>query len=357
LETGPTFRQRASKLAEKLTTPLLPAELLGMFDPRLSPRAPAARIVAVKDEHAGTRTITLEPRRGYPRFTPGQHLDVGVVIEGVVHTRTFSFSSAPDATSRTFSITVRANPKGRATPHFVERVRVGDLLRVSEPRGEFVLRDGVRQLFITAGSGITPVMSMLRARADADVSRDVAHLHYERSPERVIFGAELDALAANDGGYRLERVFTDATALLDVAALERVSADFRERETFVCGPPTLIDAVTEIYAREGLAQKLHVERFTPLLSSVPEGAEGGAVSFTKSGRSTRADAKTPLLLVAEKEGLKPIHGCRRGMCHSCEATLVKGCVRDLRDGRVTSERGARIQICISAAASDVEIEL
>jgi ferredoxin-NADP reductase len=355
LQTGPTFIERASKLAEKLTTPLLPADLFGMLDPRRSVRAPAARVVEVKHEHPGTRTITLEPRRGYPRFVPGQHLDVGVVIDGVVNTRTFSFSSAPDP--RRFSITVRANPKGRATPHLVEHVRVGDVLRVSEPRGDFTLPEGARPLFVTAGSGITPVMSMLRARAAAGATLDVAHLHYERSPERLIFAAELDALAKKHEGYRPEHVFTDATALLDAAALERFCPDFRKREAFVCGPPTLIDAVTEIYAREGLANALHVERFTPQLSAVPADADGGAVTFTKSGRSTRADAKTPLLLVAEKEGLAPIHGCRRGMCHSCEATLVKGCVRDLRDGRVTSERGARVQICISAAASDLEIEL
>jgi ferredoxin len=102
---------------------------------------------------------------------------------------------------------------------------------------------------------------------------------------------------------------------------------------------------------------VHVERFVAPRATLPANAAGGKVRLRMSGVEVDADGATPLLHVAERAGVNAPHGCRMGVCHTCDATMVSGCVRDLRTGERIDEPGARIQPCVCAAAGDVEIEL
>jgi ferredoxin-NADP reductase len=356
------------RLADAFAWPLRSADYLALVAPRWGGAGALARIVDLREETPRARTLTLRPARRWPAHRAGQHVQLGVAIDGRRHVRTYSLSSAPErfAADGCVTVTVTAVEGGRVSAHLVRDARAGDRLWLGPPQGEFVLRaaGGVRPLFVTAGSGITPVMSMLRSLAAAGALPDVAHLHYARTPGDVIFGAELAALAGAHPRYRLHVLHTrvsgapgDGPATFGPAALAAHCPDWREREAFVCGPLPLLVAAEAHWSAAGLAPRLHVERFHASLAPALPGAAGGRVRFARSGVEVEAGGGTSLLRVAQEAGLRPPHGCRMGICHSCSTTLRAGRVRDLRDHAVIDEPGAKVQLCVCAASGNVELEL
>ena len=348
-----------------VATPLRPSHYLALVNPLWTTHTLQARVERVWDETADARTLTLRPGRGWRGHRAGQFVRVGLAIDGTRHTRTFSISSSPELRNGCIDITVKAVPGGRMSPVLVRSLRPGAYLTLSVAEGTFVLPDAVpvRPLFLTAGSGITPVMSMLRTLALRGETPDIVHVHYAPHARDVIFGRELRALAATQPRYRLHVVHTrepgDAPAdgrHFGAAQLDARCPDWRDREVWACGPGALLDAVEAHWAAAGLARRLHVERFHAAHAPVPEDAAGGTVRFAASDRAVVTDGRTPLLRVAEDAGLNPAHGCRMGVCHTCDVTLRAGCVRDLRTGAVV-DPGGKVSICVSAAAGDVTLDL
>ena len=327
-----------------------------------------ARVESVWDETCDARTITLRPGRNWRRHRAGQHLRLGVPIDGRRFTRTYSISSSPERRDGCITITVKVLDGGRMSGHLVRNLEVGTYIPIGLPQGEFLVPEStpVRPLFITAGSGITPVMSMLRTWDIVGNVPDIVHIHYSPHRYDVIFGTELEALQAKRRRYRLHSVLTrdgaDQTPgahHFSAAQLEARCPDWRERQVWACGPQTLLDAVEAHFADAGLARSVHTERFRAALVEVPDDAEGGTVTFLTTGAEVEAvaDAATPLLRVAEDGGLNPDHGCRMGICHTCDVPLVAGRVRDLRTGEVIDEPGQLVQICTAGAAGDCRIDL
>lgn len=350
----------ASKLWSKLgdvaslvATPLRPSHYVALVTPLAASQPRRARVEAVRVETPGVRTLTLRPGRGWRTHRAGQHVRVGVVIDGRLATRTYSISSSPDRRDGCFTITVKA--QGRVSRALVDAVEVGAFVTVGVPEGDFVIGDGapVRPLFVTAGSGITPVASIVRTFALRGAMPDVVHVHYARTAADVIFGAELRALAEAHPSYRLITIATaDDRRRCSARQLDELVADWRAREVWACGPPGIVDALAAIVE----PRALHVERFRAALCA-PLSSRGGRVRFVASGVTAAADGRTPLLEVAEAAGLAPAHGCRMGICHTCDVTLTAGCVRDLRTGAAIDEPGARVQLCVCAAGGDVDLSL
>jgi ferredoxin-NADP reductase len=344
-----------TKLADVVglvATPLVPSHYIALISPLAATHTRQARVEAVVDETPDTRTLTLRPGRGWRTHQAGQHVRIGVAVDGRIATRTYSISSPPERRDGCITITVKA--QGRASRALVRDVEVGSYVTIGLPEGDFTLPDAPAPLlFITAGSGITPVMSMLRSLAAA--LPDIAHVHYAKHAGDVIFGDELRALAAAHPRYRLTIVHTqeDPRRFSAATLAERVP-DWRTRATWACGPAGLLDAITTCFA--DLPGALHIERFTAKLA-VPTDATGGTVRFATTQREARSDGRSPLLRVAEQAGVNAPHGCRMGICHSCDTTLLAGCVRDLRTGERIDEPGTRIQTCVCAAAGDVELAL
>jgi ferredoxin-NADP reductase len=283
---------------------------------------------------------------------------ITLAIDGRLVTRTYSISSSPDRGDGCFAITVKA--QGRVSRALVRDVAVGSYLSIGTAEGDFVLPDDPppELAFVTAGSGITPVMSMLRTLATRGALSNVAHVHHARHARDVIFGDELRALAASHPGYRLTIIHThEDPRRFGAARLAELVPDWREREAWACGPQGLLDSITACFADAGRADALHVERFTAALAPVGANENGGRVRFANAGTERRSDGRTPLLRVAEDAGVCAPHGCRMGICHTCDTTLLSGCVRDLRTGDTIEEPGVRIQVCVCAAAGDVELAL
>lgn len=359
----------ASKLAavtDLFAWPLKTSHYLELVNPLWTTHSLQARVVSVWDETKDARTLTLRPGRNWRGHRPGQHVRLGVPIGGKHYSRTYSISSAPERDDRCLTVTVKAIAGGRMSHQLVRNVRVGDYLPLGLPQGEFYLPDSqpVRPLFITAGSGITPVMSMLRSLVAQERLPDTVHIHYAPHAYDVIFGAELKALAEKHPRYRLQLVYTrelgearSQERHFNPTAMAAQVPDWRERDVYACGPQGLLDAIETHWQANGLARQLHTERFLAPTVTLDPDATGGQVQFTVAGKTVAADAATPLLRVAEDAGLNPAHGCRMGICHTCPRRLLRGQVRDLRTGQVHGEAGDKVLICVNAAAGDCEIEL
>ncbi|MGW6908016.1 ferredoxin reductase [Streptomyces sp. NPDC054940] len=353
--------ERALSAASWLTSPLSPDDYLGLLDPLLSARHPAGRVVAVRAEGPAAATLAIRPGRGWTGHRAGQYLPVGVEIDGVRHWRTYSITSPPGAPDRLVTLTVKADPRGRVSPHLVHRTAPGTVLRLGPAQGEFVLPEPppARTLFVTAGSGITPVMGILRTLGHrGPAACDVLLLHSAPEPGQCLFRAELADLAARSPWLRLSPTYTRADGRLTPERIERLCPDWRRRDTWVCGPAGLLDAVERHWSAAGLRQRLRVERFRLTSIGPPRSdAAGGRVRFGRSGVEADAPASEPLLVTGETAGVAMPYGCRRGVCHGCLVPLVEGRVRDLRTGEVHGEPGELIQTCVNGAAGPLVLDV
>jgi ferredoxin-NADP reductase len=279
-----------------------------------------------------------------------------VDVDGVRQWRAYSLTSPVDRADGCISITVKAIPDGVVSNHLVHGVRPGQLVHLDQASGDFTLpaQRPAKVLFVTAGSGITPVMGMLRnAVHELD---DVVLVHSAPTRDDVIFGAELRRMAAL-GLLRLVEQHTDEVGMLDAAAIGSLVPDLAERETWACGPTGMLDALEEHWQTAGIGDRLHTERFRP---TVVAAGEGGMVRFTGAGTVVEAGGATPILDAGEAAGVLMPSGCRMGICYGCVLPLREGVVRDLRNGDLTSAApgdGVLIQTCVSAAAGACDIDL
>jgi stearoyl-CoA 9-desaturase NADPH oxidoreductase len=360
------LRHRVARFAERLTTPLLPADYLDLFDP-LRPGADLrGRIVEVQPETADAATIVIRPGADWAGHVPGQYVRVGIDVDGVRQWRAYSLTHGPRADGH-ISITVKAVPGGKVSNHLVRRAQAGTLVHLEQATGEFVLpTDGGRLLFVTAGSGVTPVIGMLRnlfpvtdsgvARLPRSAGYDITVVHVAPSEPDSIF---IDNLRALDeaGLIRLVPRYDDVHGVLDVADLADLVPDLHERTTFACGPSGLLDALGAHHDEHGIP--LLTEQFRA--ASVVAG-DGGTVTFA-DGTTVEADGATPILDAAEDAGRLMPSGCRMGICFGCVLPMREGAVRDLRNGDITTASpgetgtgGVPIQTCISAAAGACVID-
>lgn len=349
--TSAALRSRAWKLLELVTTPLLPSDYLDLLSPLRAGADLRGRIEAVHRETDSAATIVIRPGKGWRGHVAGQYIRIGVDVDGVRLWRAYSVTSPTSRTDGRITITVKAIPDGKVSHYLVNRVKPGTVVHLDQATGEFVLPAAkpAKVLYLTAGSGITPVMGMLR---DGGLS-DVVMVHSAPRAEDVIFRKDLHDLVADKALTLVER-HTDTHGVLDLAELETLVPDWAERETWACGPTGLLDAAEEHWASRGIADRLHTERFRP---SVVVAGDGGEVTFGKTGKTVEADGATPLLDVGEQAGVLMPSGCRMGICFGCVTPLKAGAVRDLRTGEITeAEDGVLVQTCVSAAAGPCELE-
>jgi stearoyl-CoA 9-desaturase NADPH oxidoreductase len=345
--------------AARLTSPLLPDDYLSMINPLWSARELRGRVVTVIPETADAATLVIQPGWGW-RFDhePGQYVGIGVAVGGRFRWRSYSLTSAPTHQRGRITITVKAMPEGLLSEHLVRGLEPGTIVRLAPPRGEFVLPDPPppKILFVTAGSGITPVMAMLRTMDRRDTLPDVVLTHSAPDVDAVLFRDELHDLERRHPSLVLHEQFTRRDGRLSPAeALQRVCPDWREREAWVCGPNAMLDEATRTWAEAGLSDSLHLERFGATF--VGGDAEGGTVHFAASGITAEVDGATTLMQAGERAGILMPFGCRMGICHTCVVTLDSGRVRDLRNGTVRGGDHQKIQTCITVAAGDCVLDV
>ena len=352
----------ARKVAEALATPLVPSDYLDLLDPLRSGADLRGRIVEVRPETRDAVTVVIRPGRGWLGHVPGQYIRIGIDIDGVRHWRAYSLTHRADGTAAAgipagcIAITTKAIPDGKVSNHLVRATSPGTLVMLDQATGDFTLPSPApaKVLFLTAGSGITPVMGMLRNHLDE--LPDVAQVHCAPTASDVLFADELRRCAA-DGRLALTLNLDDEHGVLDLARLDTLVPDWRERETWTCGPTGLLDAAEAHWEAAGVGYRLHTERFRP---TVIEPGDGGEITFLGSDVTVDADGSTPILDAGEEAGVLMPSGCRMGICMGCVVTMRQGAVRDLRTGDVTVvEPGDElpVQTCINAVAGSCDLEL
>lgn len=349
------WRSRAIGFLRAATTPLLPEDYVDLFDPLRTTTVLRARVTDIISETDDAATVVLQPGRTWRGHVPGQYIRIGVDIDGVRMWRAYSVTSGP-RTDGCIAITIKAISGGAVSTHLLSALQVGQIVQMEQADGAFVLPEVLptKILLLTGGSGITPVMGILRhAVQDLD---DVVMLHSAPRPEDVIFADELRGLG-EDGRISLLERHTDEHGLLDTDELDALVPDWRERETWACGPAGMLEMLEGHWESAGHAHRLHTERFRPALA---EPGEGGTVYFTNVDREIECDGARPILDIGEEAGVLMPSGCRMGICYGCVLPMREGAVRDLRTGEVTTATpgdGILIQTCISAAAGRCDLVL
>jgi stearoyl-CoA 9-desaturase NADPH oxidoreductase len=357
---GRSLRDGLRRIAEAAVTPLEISDVLDVFHPlRGNREGLQGRVVSVTPETAESATILVKPGRDWAGHVPGQYVRIGVDVDGIRLWRTYSLTHGPRA-DRCISITVKAIPGGVVSNHLVHDLQVGVMVQLEQAEGEFVLPQPLpsKLLLVTAGSGITPVIGMLRnlfsRRQSPDV--DITLVHVNQCADSAIFRDELRAHGVS-GRITLVERYDDVHGLLDVSDLAELVPDLDERLAYACGPAGLLDALEAHHAERGLT--LTTERFRTVLV---EPGDGGTVTFA-DGRTIEADGATPILDAAEEAGVLMPSGCRMGICMGCVIPMKNGAVRDLRNGAITvavpgetGTDGVPIQTCISAAAGACHID-
>jgi ferredoxin-NADP reductase len=347
-------------LIRSFTSPLLPDDYLELINPLWSTRELRGRVERIERETPEAVTVLIKPGWEWEGHRPGQYLRLGIEVDGIHHWRAYSLTSDPQRADGYISITPKLVEGGKVSPFLFRRVRPGTIVRLGGVEGTFVLPDPLprRLLFISAGSGITPIMSMLRSIATRGQIEDVVHVHCARAADGVIFGRELHALAVRHPGYRLHARITGEQGRVTPDQLDELCPDWKEREAFVCGPAGLLEAMSERWKAEGDPTRLHIEHFQPdATGGDGERGTGGAIDFCSSKIQAHSDGEQSILLAGEEAGAKLPYGCRMGICHTCVGRLRAGQVRDLRTGRVHGQPGEMLRTCVNAPEGAVEIDL
>lgn len=352
-----------SKLLETIVSPNGVDGYGELIDPTFSLRDVRAEVTSVRRQTERSVTLTLTPNGNWQGFAAGQHVGLIFEVDGVLETRFYSPASVADETG-SFELTVSLHEGGRVSPQLIERAKKGMVLGVTPAEGDFTLAENPpdRLLLIGGGSGITPVMSILRTLVARGHDCEITFIHFARSQADALYREELAAIEAAHPnikvvhGFTREKVGGALSGHLTEAALKRVCKDFPKVETYVCGPPRLADAVAEICERRGVLEHLHSESFVlPEITIAPEDATG-VLKFTRSGVEVDNDG-SPLLEQAEAAGLTPRCGCRMGICHTCIAHVEEGVVRDLRSGELRTLNDEQVQTCVYAPVGEFEIDL
>jgi ferredoxin-NADP reductase len=364
VETGATpkvsyVRQQVSRIGRALTSPLLPDDYFALVKPTWSTRELTGTVIRVRHESGNAATVVVKPDFEWPAHKPGQYARIGMEINGIRHWRAYTITSDPDHPEGVVSVTVKHTEGGKMSPIFVRQVQVGQRVYLGEIEGEFTLPEPLpkRPLFLSGGSGITPIMSMLRELDRRDVIDDVVHIHSCRNREDMIFGGMLHRLEQRRPGYRLTQVHTESGPRFTPDDLDKHCPDWREREVFLSGPREMMDAVEERFEAEGRSEHLHTERFQPVVGNGGGDGSGGTVHFRVSDCEAKCDAGVSILVGGEEAGANLAFGCRMGICHTCVGRLQDGAVRDVRTGAIEQASGQMIRICISAPEGHVEVDL
>jgi stearoyl-CoA 9-desaturase NADPH oxidoreductase len=341
-----------SPLVDLLTGPHGVDRYTELVEPTWTLGDSRAKVVAVRRQTPRSVTLTLEPNAAFlagARFRAGQHLNLTVEVDG--RRRTRCYSPANGENDRLVELTIGLHDGGLVSTYLRDHARPGMVVGLNGVGGDFVLPASRprRILFVSGGSGITPVLSMARTMKAEGSDREIALIHYARTPAEACYRDELAAMP----GVRVLHGYSRSPEKGDLAGYfgpEHVSEIPDPDAVFVCGPPALVDAVRQHYPDASF------ESFVPPVFAVPAEASGGRVAFSDSGVDVTDDGR-PLLEQAEAAGLSPESGCRMGICHTCTRRKTSGAVRNLITGAMSTADEEDVQICVSVPVGDVELAL
>jgi ferredoxin-NADP reductase len=350
---GQAFRKRVlgSDLVDLLTGPHGVDRYTELVAPTWTLGEARAKVVDVRRTTPRSVTLTLAPNESFMSthtVKAGQYVNLTVDIDGRRHTRCYSPANAEG--SPNLELTIGHHDGGLVSTYLYERARGGMVVGLAGIGGDFVLPTlrPRRILFVSGGSGITPVMAMLRTLVAEGHDGEIAFVHYARTAAEACYRDELAAMPR----VRVLHGYTrsDTGDLAGRFGPQHLAAAMPSPDAvFVCGPTALVEAVQEH------CENVYTESFVPPVFEALANPSGGRVTFATSGIDVVDDGRS-LLEQAESAGLTPENGCRMGICHTCTRRKTAGTVRNLITGAV-STAPEDVQICVSVPVGDVDLSL
>lgn len=321
------------------------------------------------------------------RYRPGQFITIEIPLGAEPVMRTYTLSSTP---SRPYSlaITIKAQAGSIGTRWMLDNMRPGMQLKAFGPAGDFSLvsHSGEKYLFISAGSGITPMMSMTRFLYDTAPDTDIVFLNCARSPDEIIFRKELELLASRMEHLRLQLIVEQSLARnvwsgihgrISHSVIDLSAPDFKNRTVFCCGPEPFMRAVREMLEANGFDMaQYHQESFQPASDAPPlaplpaaelsaiaadatEPAAAASILFAQSGVEVQCSAGDTVLLAARNGGLKIPSACEFGVCGTCKVKCLSGATTMNHNGGISEDEIAEgyILACCSQPLGRVEIDI
>lgn len=328
----------------------------GRLHPLWTLRRARARLVAREPASRDAVTLVLRPNRHFRGLQPGQHVTLGVDVDGRRLSRSYSPTVLSDGS---LAITVKAIEGGKVSQHLAHHAALGEAFELGQAFGEMTVAPvaGERLLLLAAGSGITPMRALLRQLDAAGMPGQVDLVYWARCREEVCFAEELAALAERHPTLRVQLALTrdpqSPSLRVDGFGFEPLG-DLSAARVLVCGPGGFVDAAR---ARlQGQVAALQFEAFTPPL--LPDAETGSVqVELRRSGRTLTLPRGTSLLLALEAEGLRPASGCRMGICNTCVCGKAAGVTRHTLTGEYADEPATQVKLCVNSASTDLILEL
>jgi ferredoxin-NADP reductase len=349
--------------------------------------------LGVRDITHDVKTFWFESAGGHVfHFDPGQFVTLHLDVDGRRVERSYTISSPPTRPHR-LAITVKRKPGGLVSNFLHDTMVPGTRVMAAPPLGVFsvVRHPRTKYLFLSAGSGITPVMSMVRTLVDLGSDVDVLFVHSARTPADIVFRSEQWGMPTQFPAVNVVQVCSEDSpgqdwhgyrGHLDAALLEEIAPDLAEREVFVCGPEGYMATVREALRERGFDMAHHHEETfvfeslapSAFVESVAEGVgdigdfqptpddEPAATAFTvrmaKSGRSFPCGPDEFILDAAFRAGMSPPSSCSQGMCGTCKTVLLSGDVDMQHNGGIRPREIAagKVLICCSRPLGDVSID-
>lgn len=344
---------------------------------RLHPKRLTLRVSEIHKETAGTTTLRFVSTDGYlPPFQAGQYINIFVKIDGIRTARPYSISSAPTQTAF-YDITVRRVDEGFVSNYLLEDVKTGDLFESTSPDGYFYhnpLFHGKDLVFIAGGSGITPLMSMLREVTDRNLDRRIHLIYGSRDPEDIIFREELEDRASRHHNLTYSPVISEPpagyegyTGFINAELIGKLTGDTAGKMFYLCGPEAMYRFCGPELEKLGIPKKrIRQEVYGPPKDITAEPGWPTSVSkeasfrlAVRDGKTIAAMAKEPIMVSLERAGIVIPNSCRSGECSLCRTKLLSGEVFQPQGVKVrkSDRRFGYIHACMAYPLTDLEIML
>lgn len=376
-------------------TPGLPAPAVSSADPIDAPPSWGETVTslvcrAVHDITPDVKTFLFEP--GEPalfRHEAGQFVTLSLEIDGVPVGRCYTISTPPTRPNL-LGITVKRQPGGLGSNWLHDTMRPGVRIRADGPFGTFTAgRPGAKYLFLSGGSGVTPLMSMTRTAFDLATDDDIVFVHSARTPEDILFRRELNLMASLSPNLTVRHVcerdaprerWDGLTGYLGPEMLRILAPDLHERVVYCCGPTPYMAAVRRLLEEAGFDMtryreetftfdRLPVGEFLEGPATTPGGADAAIVAsvtevahsieFARSSKRFTCGPDETILDAAFAAGLAPASSCGQGLCGTCKAQKLSGDVDMRHQGGIRPREVAagKVLLCCSRPTSDVSLDL
>ena len=360
----------APSALRKVVAPFVNPGIFDFWVSKLNPAwswdRPLARVVERKVEALDTVTLLLKPNAHCGTFVPGQHINVTAEVNGRRTTRSYSLTGIPRRDGR-LSLTIKRVDKGVLSTHLVQHTQVGDVLELGPAFGEMTLpaKPEGEWLFLAAGSGITPLMSLTRSLVAQNMPVDLTLIYWAKTRAELCFVRELRELATQFPRFKLQFVLEkepqllqgEESGLISAEQPARVVGDLSAKQVYACGPSGFVDAARGL--TEGQVRSFAAEGFTPVAPITVADAATATVKvhLAASGRDLEIPTNLSILDALEAQGLKPKVGCRMGVCRTCVCTRTEGTTLDMQSGEQDAQPGIDVRICMTRARTDLTLDL